>query len=148
MKVFLSLAERSMMGFTANFLVSILPCVAYDTQKTRILPNLTMRHIILLVYSISYRGWGTWDFTPPSSSFPHQALLTSAIYMYIVLVLLSHPKTIMSPTLPYKKSQFCMKHWYVCTGMAVQVLAWLLIVSFCNYYLGKHVNSNLVWQLG
>ena len=39
MKTFLGLAQRSMMGFTANFLVSILPCVAYDSNKTRILNN-------------------------------------------------------------------------------------------------------------
>ena len=37
MKTFLGLAQRSMMGFTANFLVSILPCVAYDANKARIL---------------------------------------------------------------------------------------------------------------
>ena len=37
MKTFLGLAQRSMMGFTANFLVSILPCVAYDSNKGRIL---------------------------------------------------------------------------------------------------------------
>lgn len=37
MKTFLGLAQRSMMGFTANFLVSILPCVAYDSSKARIL---------------------------------------------------------------------------------------------------------------
>ena len=37
MKTFLGLAQRSMMGFTANFLISILPCVAYDSNKTRIL---------------------------------------------------------------------------------------------------------------
>jgi vacuole morphology and inheritance protein 14 len=37
MKTFLGLAQRSMMGFTANFLVSILPCVAYDASKARIL---------------------------------------------------------------------------------------------------------------
>ena len=34
--------------------------------------------------SVSYRGWGTWDFPPLSSmiSFPPQVLLTSAIYSY------------------------------------------------------------------
>jgi vacuole morphology and inheritance protein 14 len=36
MKTFLSLAQRSMMVFTSNILVSILPCVAYDNDKTRI----------------------------------------------------------------------------------------------------------------
>ena len=52
MKVFLSLAERSMMGFTANFLVSILPCVAYDTQKARILITLT----VCEVFSVYWNG--------------------------------------------------------------------------------------------
>ena len=32
--------------------------------------------------SVSGRGWTTWDFSPLSSSFPSQALLTSAIYLY------------------------------------------------------------------
>ena len=36
-KMFLSLAQRSMMVFTSNILVSILPCVAYDNDKARIL---------------------------------------------------------------------------------------------------------------
>ena len=32
--------------------------------------------------SVSYRGWGSWDFPPLTSSFPPQGLLTSAIYSY------------------------------------------------------------------
>ena len=36
MKTFVTLARRSMMVFTANILVSILPCVAYDNDKSRI----------------------------------------------------------------------------------------------------------------
>lgn len=35
-RTFLSLAQRSMMVFTSNILVSILPCVAYDNDKSRI----------------------------------------------------------------------------------------------------------------
>ena len=42
---------------------------------------------LCLVTSVSYRGWGTWDLPPLSSSFPPQAFVTS---------LLSHPKSIMS----------------------------------------------------
>ena len=52
---------------------------------------------------VSYRGWGTSDFLPLSPSFPLQSLLTS--------VLLSHSKSIMSPTLPSQKSWFYMKHY-------------------------------------
>ena len=44
MKTFLGLAQRSMMGFTANFLLSILPCVAYDSNKTGILTMLKVIH--------------------------------------------------------------------------------------------------------
>ena len=51
MKVFLGLAERSMMGFTANFLVSILPCVAYDAQKNRILATCSNSYIHVHVRS-------------------------------------------------------------------------------------------------
>ncbi len=40
LKVFLSIAKRSMMVFTANFLVSILPCVAYDSNKSSILNDI------------------------------------------------------------------------------------------------------------
>ncbi len=37
LKAFVTLAQRSMMVFTSNFLVSILPCVAYDSSKSSIL---------------------------------------------------------------------------------------------------------------
>ena len=47
------------------------------------------------IHQCSYRWWGTWNFPPLSGSFPPQALLTSVIYC----VLLSHPKSIMSPYL-------------------------------------------------
>ena len=45
--------------------------------------------------SVSYRGWGTWDFPPLSSSFP----LKLCWLLPYIFVLLSHPKSIMSPTL-------------------------------------------------
>ena len=44
MKTFLTLAQRSMMVFTSNILVSILPCVAYDNDKSRIPSQHTHTH--------------------------------------------------------------------------------------------------------
>ena len=55
---------------------------------------------VSLMSSVSYRGWGTWDFLPLSSSFPPQALLTSAILLCITFPPQEHHVPL--PCLPKK----------------------------------------------
>ena len=63
--------------------------------------TLLMLHLheskLTVLGSVSYRGWGTWDFPSLSSSFPPQTLLTSAIYLYMYYI--PTPESIMPPTL-------------------------------------------------
>ena len=57
MKTFLSLAQRSMMVFTSNILVSILPSVAYDNDKSRIpssLTNIPTYDGVIMCHNVSY----------------------------------------------------------------------------------------------
>ena len=61
----------------------VLPTFTLPSQKIK-----TLGHPY--TSSVSYRGW---NFPPLSSSVHHQALLSSAIY---ILVLLSHPKSIVT----------------------------------------------------
>ena len=57
--------------------------------------------------SVFHTEGGDPGISHPRLKFPLQALLTSTIYLYI---LLSHPKSIMSATPQLTKPQLCMKH--------------------------------------
>ena len=50
MKTVLSLAQRSMMVFTSSILLSILPSVAYDSDKSRIFFPVCYMYSAMLVY--------------------------------------------------------------------------------------------------
>ena len=86
--------------------------------------------------SISYRGWRTLGFPTLKLKFPHQALLTSAIRSYYF----SHPKSILSPTLP---SQSVWKH---------RQCMYMCICTTTGLYTPKEKRAcNLVqctWQIG